>query len=295
MTRKALGRGLSALLSASDSVPATDEALEIEVQSIEPNPVQPRMRFEEKALSELAASIAENGLVQPVLVRRKGPRFELIAGERRWRAAQLAGLTRVPALVREVPDEKLLELALIENIQREDLNAIEEALAYKSLIDAAGLTQDSVAQRVGRDRSYITNYLRLLRLPEDIQQLVQDGKLSTGHARTILGTTDVAHQRRLARKIIDKGLSVRDTERMVRQLESGAEGARKRRAMGKSADPNIKAAEAKLRRKLGTRVSIIPRGQGEGGRIEIDYYNQADLDRLYRLLSADLASNATVL
>ena len=177
-----------------------------------------------KGPSGLAESIRENGLVQPVVVRRKGSRFELIAGERRWRAAQQAGLERIPAVVRDVPDDKLSELALIENIQREDLNAIEEALAYKSLIEAAGLTQEVLAQRVGRDRSYITNYLRLLRLPDDLQKMVQDGKLSTGHARTLLGATDVALQRRLARHIIEKGLSVRDTERLIRQALSASPG-----------------------------------------------------------------------
>src|SRR5882762_6965800 len=216
MTRKALGRGLSALLSADKSVEMAEESFQIDVNLIEPSPVQPRTRFEEGALKGLADSIRENGLVQPVVVRRKGSRFELIAGERRWRAAQQAGLVKIPAVIRDVPDDKLLELALIENIQREDLNAIEEALAYKSLIEAAGLTQEVLAQRVGRDRSYITNYLRLLRLPDDLQRLVQDGKLSTGHARTLLGATDVALQRRLARKIIEKGLSVRETERLIR-------------------------------------------------------------------------------
>ena len=158
MTRKALGRGLSALLSAEKSSAVGEEAFQIDIGLIEPSPVQPRTRFDERGLRGLAESIRENGLVQPIVVRRKGSRFELIAGERRWRAAQLAGLERIPAVVRDVPDDKLLELALIENIQREDLNAIEEALAYKSLIEAAGLTQESLAQRVGRDRSYITNF-----------------------------------------------------------------------------------------------------------------------------------------
>jgi ParB family chromosome partitioning protein len=235
----------------------------------------------------LAESIRENGLVQPVVVRRKGSRFELIAGERRWRAAQQAGLERILAVVRDVPDEKLLELALIENIQREDLNAIEEALAYKSLIEAAGLTQEVLAQRVGRDRSYITNYLRLLRLPDDLQRMVQDGRLSTGHARTLLGATDVALQRRLARQIIEKGLSVRDTERLIRQALRGTGGASKTASRKRTDDPNVKAAEAKLRRKLGTRVSILGNAGGIGGHVEIEYYNRQDLDRLYDLLMAN--------
>jgi ParB family transcriptional regulator, chromosome partitioning protein len=285
MTRKALGRGLGALLSADKSNAIVEEAFQIDIGLLEPSPVQPRTRFEEGALRGLAESIRENGLVQPVVVRRKGARFELIAGERRWRAAQLAGLERIPAVVRDVPDDKLLELALIENIQREDLNAIEEALAYKSLIESAGLTQESLAQRVGRDRSYITNYLRLLRLPEDLQRLVQDGKLSTGHARTLLAATDVALQRRLAKRIIEKGLSVRDTERLIRRLVSGeTPGATKTASRKRAEDPNVKAAEARLRRKLGTRVCILGNAGGVGGRIEIDYYNALDLDRFYGLL-----------
>ncbi len=285
MTRKALGRGLSALLSADKSVSMVDEAFQIDIGLIEPSPVQPRTRFEEGALSGLAQSIRENGLVQPILVRRKGSGFELIAGERRWRAAQLAGLEKIPAVVRDVPDEKLLELALIENIQREDLNAIEEALAYKSLIEAAGLTQEVLAQRVGRDRSYITNYLRLLRLPDDIQKMVQDGRLSTGHARTLLGATDVALQRRLARQIIEKGLSVRDTERFIRQALSST-ATSKNASRKRTDDANVKAAETKLRRKLGTRVSILGNVGGIGGRIEIEYYSAQELNRFYDLLMA---------
>ena len=286
MTRKALGRGLSALLSADESDTIAEEAFQIDIGLIEPSPVQPRTRFEESALRGLADSIVENGLVQPVVVRRKGSGFELIAGERRWRAAQQAGLKKIPAVVREVPDDKLLELALIENIQREDLNAIEEANAYKSLIEATGLTQESLAQRVGRDRSYITNYLRLLRLPDDLQNLVQDGRLSTGHARTLLAATDVALQRRLARKIIEKGLSVRETERIIRRMVSGDSAATKPASRKRSEDPNVKAAEARLRRKLGTRVTILGNAAGVGGRIEIEYYNAQDLDRIYGLLMA---------
>jgi len=286
MTRKALGRGLSALLSADKSVSIAEEAFQIDVNLIEPSPVQPRTRFEEGALNGLAESIRENGLVQPVLVRRKGLRYELIAGERRWRAAQQVGLERIPAVIRDVPDEKLLELALIENIQREDLNAIEEALAYKSLIETAGLTQELLARRVGRDRSYITNYLRLLRLPDDLQKLVQDGKLSTGHARTLLGATDVALQRRVARRIIEKGLSVRDTERLIRRAANGSASASKSATRKSPDDPNVRAAESRLRRKLGTRVSILGNADGVGGRIEIEYYSTQDLDRFYDLLMA---------
>lgn len=280
MTRKPLGRGLGALLSA-DRTGSVEQPDEIAIDSVEPSSMQPRTRFDEARLEELAKSIRANGVVQPLLVRRKGTSYELIAGERRWRAAQLAGLTHVPVVVRNVPDEKVLELALIENIQREDLNPIEEAQAYKKLIDSIGLTQESLAERVGRDRSYITNFLRLLRLPEDIRRLIEEGKLSTGHARALLGTSDADTQRRLARKIIERGLSVRETERLMR----GSEGAKKQRAAKvKDNDPNVRAAETKLRRHLGTQVRITQNQNGQSGRIEIEYYNAADLERLFRLL-----------
>jgi ParB family transcriptional regulator, chromosome partitioning protein len=287
MTRKALGRGLSALLSADQSTVPSADSSEIQIDLIDPSPVQPRSYFDDKSLKELAMSIRENGIVQPVLVRPNGSRFELVAGERRWRAAQVAGLQHIPAIVREIPSDKVLELALIENIQREDLNAIEEARAYKNLIETVGLTQESLAQRVGRDRSYITNLIRLLRLPEDLQQLVQEGKLSAGHARTLLGVDDAAVQRRLARKIIEKGISVRETERTIQQLATPARAGAKPR--GGAGDPNIKAAEAKLRRKLGTRVNIVASASRPGGKIEIEYYDDRDLDRFYGLLMAGAA------
>ena len=240
-------------------------------------------------MDELAKSIRTNGVVQPLLLRRKGVRFELIAGERRWRAAQRAGLSKVPAVVRDVSDEKVLEIAIIENIQREDLNPIEEAGAYKKLIDTLGLTQEMVAERVGRDRSYITNYLRLLRLPEDLQELLQAGRLSTGHARTLLGVDRVDVQRRIARKIIEQDLSVRATERLVR-LSSGAQRTGVKSAPRQpETDPNVKAAESKLRRHFGTQVRIVKPLGTHSGKIEIEFYNPGDLDRLYNLLTQSSA------
>ena len=282
MTRKPLGRGLGALLSAEQRS-SGEESDEVAIDAIDASIMQPRTRFDEAKLEELARSIKANGVVQPLLVRKKGGRYELIAGERRWRAAQLAGLTHVPVVIRNVPDDKVLELALIENIQREDLNPIEEAQAYKKLMDTTGLTQESLGDRVGRDRSYITNYLRLLRLPADIQQLIEEAKLSTGHARTLLGTSDSNAQRRIARKIIDRGLSVRETERLVRELDEGRTQ-KVRAPKASSTDPNVRAAETKLRRHLGTQVRITQNQQGQNGRIEIEFYNPADLERLFRLL-----------
>jgi ParB family chromosome partitioning protein len=280
---------LSALLS--DTAPTTnEELLEIDIDLIEPSPAQPRTHFDEERLEELAQSIRSNGIVQPVLVRQRGARYQLVAGERRWRAAQRAGLQRVPAVVRAIPDDKLLELALIENIQRQELNAIEEAHAYKRLIETLGLTQETVAQRVGRDRSFVTNYLRLLRLPEDIQRLVEEEKLSMGHARALLGVDDADIQRRVARNIIDQTLSVRETERTIKRIIAGASPATATLPPTKRDDANIRAAENKLRRRLGTQVRVLPSQTGAGGKIEIEYYNDNDLDRLYQLLIASQES-----
>ncbi|HKO60684.1 MAG TPA: ParB/RepB/Spo0J family partition protein [Pyrinomonadaceae bacterium] len=281
MTRKALGRGLGALLSAEGAATATEDANEIPIDLIDPSSLQPRSVFDETKLDELAQSITANGVVQPLLLRRHGPRYELIAGERRWRAAQLAGLSKVPAVIRNVPDDKVLELALIENIQREDLNPIEEARAYKKLIDTVGLTQETVAERVGRDRSYVTNYLRLLKLPNDLQELLQRGKISTGHARALLGAEHVEVQRRLARKVIDQDLSVRATEQLVRQT---VEPRQKKTRVAQAVDPNVRAAETKLRRQFGTQVRIVTEESGKG-RIELEFYNPSDLDRLYSMLT----------
>ena len=281
MNRKALGRGLGALLSSDRTIDLGSETTEVELESIVPGSMQPRTHFDEASLQSLAESIRSHGIVQPLLVRRRSDGYELIAGERRWRAAKLAGLTRVPVVVKDVPDDSLLEIALIENIQREDLNPIEEAQAYKKLIDTVGLTQEALAARVGRDRSYITNYLRLLRLPDDLQQLVTEGRLSTGHARTLLALTHVDLQRRIARKIIDDGLSVRATELLVHK--SAEESVPKKSAAVKEFDPNVRAAETKLRRALGTQVKITQTAEGKG-KIEISFFDTSDLDRVYNLI-----------
>jgi ParB family chromosome partitioning protein len=279
MNRKALGRGLGALLSSDRTINLGAEPTEVDVDAIVPGPMQPRTHFDEGSLEGLADSIRSHGIVQSLLVRRQDERYELIAGERRWRAARLAGLTKVPVVVRDVPDKDLLEIALIENIQRENLNAIEEAQAYKRLIETVGLTQEELAARVGRDRSYITNYLRLLKLPEDLQKLVVEGRLSTGHARTILGLSHVDLQRKVARQVIDGGLSVRATEHLVRKAVEGTPA-----KTASTVDPNIRAAETKLRRALGTQVRIVQlRGEG-AGKVEISFFSNQDLDRIYNLL-----------
>ncbi len=263
----------------------TDEIRDIEIDLIHPGHQQPRTSFDQAKLDELAQSIRTSGIIQPLLVRPHGGVYELVAGERRWRAAQLAGLSRVPAIIREIPDDQLLEIALIENIQRQELNPIEEANAYKRLIESLNLTQEEVAQRVGRDRSFITNYLRILKLPSEIQQLLENEKLSFGHARALLGLGDLVLQRRYAQKIVKHNWSVRETERRIKHA-SGMKIPTSEQVF-KQADPNVRAAEAKLRRHLGTQVQIIPARAGSAGKIEIEYYSALDLDRLYSLIISD--------
>jgi ParB family chromosome partitioning protein len=280
-----LGRGLSALISTDQQPVANDEIREIELDLIRPGSQQPRTNFDQAKLDELAQSIRSTGIIQPLLVRPKGGLFELVAGERRWRAAQLAGLARIPAIVRDIPDERLLEMALVENIQRQELNPIEEALAYKRLIESLGLTQEEVAQRVGRDRTFVTNYLRVLKLPTDIQKLIETDKLSFGHARTLLPITDPMVQRRLAHKIAKHKWSVRETEQRVKSLTNPPEPRTPKPTH--NSDPNVRAAEAKLRRALGTQVRIQPARSGTPGRIEIEYYSMEDLDRLYTVILHD--------
>lgn len=285
MARQPLGRGLSALLG--DSTPSAIAPTEVDIDLIDPNPEQPRTRFPEAALDELARSIESNGIVQPVVVRKNGNRYQIIAGERRWRAAQRAGLRRIPVTIREIADDRLLEIALIENIQRQELNPVEEARAYRKLIETVGLTQEQVSLRVGKERSLIATTLRLLKLPDDILELIEEGKLSAGHGRALLLADDPAEQRRAARHIIEKQLSVRESERILRQMRA-AESRKASKDSGNTAnrpkDPNVRLAESKLMRALGTNVRIISNPDKQSGKIEIEYYNTDDLDRLYQRL-----------
>jgi len=284
--RPALGRGLSALIPDAADAPR-DKPFEIDLDQLTPNPQQPRSVFDDASLEELAQSIRRNGVIQPILARRArtqggadgGVRFEIIAGERRWRAAQRAGLLKAPVIVRDVPDDRLLEVALIENIQRDDLNPIEEANAYRRLADDLKLTQDAIAAAVGKDRSSVANTLRLLRLPDEVRNLVSDGSLSMGHARALLALESQAVQRQLAREIVAKGLSVRETEALVKRQRAPAPPAKP----AKKKDPNTRAAEEQLRIALGTPVEIVRRGKG--GRIEIAFTNEGELNRLYERLA----------
>lgn len=281
MTRRALGRGLSALLSDPVLVAPGEEMLEVDVDLIDPNPTQPRARFNQDKLEELAQSIRANGLVQPLLLRRGvNGRYQIVAGERRWRAAQLAGLNRINAVIRSIPDSKLLELALIENIQREELTPIEEALAYQKLKQNLGLTDDEIAQQVGKDRSSINNYLRLLKLPDDVQRMLEDNLISMGHARALLGLDTKDHIRRLANEVAEKKLSVRQTEQAVKRATSPQSP--KEKSTPSANDANIRAAELKMKRFLGSQVRIHL--GNNGGRIEIDFSSTGELDRIYSII-----------
>lgn len=308
-TRRALGRGLSALLSDnspsnhSESIGSAtaiteyqlsgDQLLEIDIELIDANPDQPRTKFREDKLEELAQSIRTKGLVQPILVRRvDNGRYQIVAGERRWRASQRAGLHKISAIARNIADSDLLELALVENIQRQELNPIEEAQAYQRLISNLGTTQDEVSKRVGKDRSSIANYLRLLKLPEIIREMLENEQLSMGHARALLGVESVDHQNKLANDIIKKKLSVRETEKIVKKLSSGE--AIKGVSTPLRNDANIRAAELKLKRMLGTQVRIHLSQQG--GKLEIEFSSMGELDRVYSIImrKADPASSAEV-
>jgi ParB family chromosome partitioning protein len=278
MKRKALGKGLSALLPDPEGADLPAEtSSEAPLDSLEPNPFQPRTVFEPSRLQELAASLKETGMVQPILVRRQGERYQIIAGERRWRAAREAGLATVPVVVRDVPDERLLELALVENIQRQELLPLEEAQAYQRLHEEFRLTQEEVARRVGKDRSTVANTLRLLRLPRDVRELLSAGRLDAGHARALLALDRAEDQVALAREAARRGLSVREVERRV-----AAQRAAPQKPAARRQDANTRAAEERLRAVLGTRVQI--RRRGRGGVLQVAFTSEAELQRVFEIL-----------
>ena len=281
MKRKALGKGLSALLP--DAPPGASESwAEIDIERIDPNPFQPRQHIEEEKLRELADSLANQGFMQPLLVRRLAGRYQLIAGERRWRAARLAKFEKVPVVVRQVEESQLLELALIENIQREELNPIEEAGAYQRLISDLGLSQEQIAARVSKDRSTVANMLRLLRLPAAIRKAIAQRRISSGHARPLLALSGADAQVGVAREVVEKGLSVRDVERRVKTLLTEQSRAGKKKPKASRTDANTRAAEDRLRQVLGTRVRIVR--QGRAGKIELSYHSEEELNRLYEIV-----------
>jgi ParB family chromosome partitioning protein len=281
--RPALGKGLSALIP--DAPDPRSSPTEIDIDRLTPNQFQPRARIDDARLDELARSIKANGVIQPIVVRKVGDAFQIIAGERRWRAALKAGLARVPVVVRNIAtgqERSLLEMALIENIQRQDLNPIEEAIAYRRLADDFQLTQEDIASAVGKDRSSVANHLRLLKLPDEVREAVAAGTLSMGHARALLALPTDAEQRRLARDIITRNLSVRETESMVKHV-GNADTPPPGHAPPKPVDVHTRAAEERLRLTLGTRVRIVR--HGTRGRIEIDFASEDELIRIYEQLT----------
>ncbi len=297
--KKALGKGLSALLPSRSHTPAPPEPAkdtagdgagtgihQLPIDEIQPNPLQPRTIFEPDRLNELAQSIRANGIIQPLVVQKAGKSYQLVAGERRWRAARLAGLETVPVVIQEFASDRLLEVALIENIQREDLNPIEVAHALDRLAQDYKLTHEQIASRTGKDRTTVTNLIRLLKLPSDIQLLVAEHRLSMGHARALLGLPTEAQQVELAQRAAAQGLSVRQVERLVhtiteqRASENGGAGEKAPKA---AHDPNVAAAQRELEGTLGTRVRIVP-NSADRGRIEIEYFSIDELDRIYNLI-----------
>ncbi len=289
--RPALGKGLSALIPDSPAAIAPAHGVvELDIDRLSPNDFQPRQQMDDARLEELAASIKANGVIQPIVVRKAGDGYRIIAGERRWRAARRAGLTRVPVVVKDLSgdqtQQKVLEMALIENIQREDLNAIDEAKAYRRLVDEFALTQESVAAAVGKDRATVANTLRLLKLPAEVQGDVAAGAITMGHARALLALPGDNSQLHLAREVKTRGLSVRETEALVKRVLEGESLAAPRTrgaAPAPAADVHTRAAEDKLKLLLGTRVRI--KRKAKGGRIEIDFGNENELIRIFDALT----------
>lgn len=296
--RRALGKGLHALLptrGTNPGVPATAALAEpglgpdggvslAPITRIRPNPNQPRKEFDEQSMLELAQSIEREGIIQPIIVRRTAPgEYEIIAGERRWRAASLAGLAEVPVIVREANDQKVLELAIVENIQREDLNPIELATAFERMATELSLSHEEIGQKTGKDRVTVTNSIRLLQLPADVQELVSTRKLTPGHARALLKLPTGKAQRDLADKCIREGWSVRQMEEFTKPPKEATDEIVAHKTNPKTVDPNVRAAIAELERVLGTRVRIMEKGKGKG-LIELEYYSEEDLDRIYSLI-----------
>jgi len=285
MQKKGLGRGLSALIPVAAELrtePKQENShFEVAVDRIVPSPLQPRRAFDETKIEELASSIRNQGIIQPLVVRPNGEQFELIAGERRWRAAMKAGLSRVPVVVRNATDHEALQLALVENLQREDLNAIEEANGYRRLQEEFHWSQEEMAAKVGKSRPAIANAMRLLTLPAVVQQEVALGNLPAGQARALLGLHTEPLIVSACREVIGKGLSTRETEKMVRHLLFG----RRRRRLAPLIDPDLKSIVEELQRLLGTRVRLLPKARSAKGKIEIEYYSQADLGRIFETIT----------
>ena len=274
MTKKALGKGLDAFIPQEFGIIKEERYAELEVAQLRPNPLQPRMRFDEDSIDELARSIRESGIVQPVLVVQEEGHFKIIVGERRWRAAQKAGLKKIPVMIRNIPPEKQLEISIIENIHRENLNPLEIALAYEKMTRELNYTQQEIADKVGKDRTSVANYIRLLKLPQEIQDALADGGLSMGHARAILALEEPDAQLSAFREIMDKGLSVRNSEKLANRMKE-----RPPRLQRSLEDPDLHALQEDLLRALGTKVLIS--GNRNKGTLKIFYFSLDDLNRIY--------------
>jgi len=289
--RPALGRGMAALLANAAPPPSAAAAsavpgrslLSLPIEAIERSAEQPRKRFEEEKLEELAASIRLHGVMEPILVRREAGRYRILAGERRWRAAQRAGLKEIPALLREATDQQAFEIALVENLQRADLNAIEEAEAYEVLLVEHGLTQEEIAARVGKERSTVANALRLLKLPDDVREAVRDGRLDMGHARALLGLEDMEEIRKAAHRAVREGLSVRATEALVRLLSK--KPSRKGSPDSGKETPAIRDLAHRLQRRLGARCRVVPKS-AVAGKLEVEYTSLDELDGILAKIGA---------
>lgn len=279
MLKKGLGKGLGALIPVVEPEGPTEQ-LFTDIERIDPSPFQPRRSFADDKIEELANSIAQKGILQPLLVRRRGDRYELVAGERRLRAARKSGLRQVPIIIKEVSDREALELALIENLQREDLGPLEEAQAYRRLSEEFGLTQEEIAQRVGKSRPAVANSLRLLSLPREVQQLLAEGQIAAGQARALLSLEREAMIVAAARQVVSRGLSARETELLVRRLQSP----RRKRRDESALEPNLVALKDNLQKKLGTKVRLTHRARSGRGKIEIEYYSLSDLERIAQAL-----------
>lgn len=282
MASRGLGKGLDALIPTADTVSSNTKQAEtiVKITKVEPNREQPRKNFDEDALQELADSIKQFGLLQPILVQDRKDYYEIIAGERRWRAAKLAGLKEVPVIIRNYSNQEIVEISLIENIQREDLNPIEEALAYKRLLEEFNLKQDEVAERVSKSRTTVTNSMRLLKLCDGVQQMIIDDMLSTGHARALIPIEDADEQLRLAQRIFDEKLSVREVEKIVKAILNPEKKENKEDQISQSIQYIYQEIENKLKERLSRKVQITSKGKNGAGKIEIEFYSNDDLDRL---------------
>ena len=286
--KRGLGKGLDSLIPAQSKVSTKDvqensgPATMVSINKVEPNREQPRRKFDEDALQELSDSIKQIGVLEPLIVQDRGKHYEIIAGERRWRAAKLAGLKEVPVIIKKLTEREIVAISLIENLQREDLNPIEEAMAYKRLLEEFKLKQDEVADTVSKSRSAVTNSMRLLKLTDEVQQMVIDEKLTTGHARALIPIEDAKQQIELAERVFDEKLSVRDVEKLVKDL-----GKEKKQKKEKQIDAGLQAVyqklEEKLKTQLGTKVSIVPKENGSG-KLEIEFYSHDELERIMSMI-----------